>query len=602
MLHLTDKQWRYLLLNQLLPAVLINFLINLGLGWLFFHTFSQVHLWQALSFTVLPTSIAIDLLPTTFFLVFFTSLIVSRQVYRLVRNGQVEPISCACYLCRIGPPRNPVTSFRLAVSITLAVVPATVLVFHWNNIHTLPLWHFITFKSLYAAALAALFTPFVVLTTMAESAAFNDIVKDYLGAGLPAALTAQADFDKLPHDAKGFVLRFLTLMKRSGCPATEINAHMIWLLFTVTPNMLPSAWGGRIPPLTAPNRHKKLDDYVAGQSLPALAGRPVFLDLGCGFPPLTTVDTARRLSDWQVYGIDPSFSRYVVYDADGRYACFDRNGNFQYVQSPARPLNDTPEAVRERFKSLFADLSSRLDSNHETDRRAVDAAGNRLIVNHVIDYETQNLRFIKAGVEDADLPQAQFIRCMNMLLYFEKDVRENMLSKMADRLDAGGLLMVGFNHPFGIYARYAIYEKSTSGTLPREFAFSLDNLRPLGTGPWVTLSRDDRDAALLADVTGAIRSDRQFWPDFDRRVDHLRESLGICKRDAHGFHQFTQEVLEAPPKVMMEKAHALWAAVESDGYKAGALTALRRAGYTAWENQAGDIAVQPPEGVLDAIA
>jgi hypothetical protein len=436
-----------------------------------------------------------------------------------------------------------------------------------------------------------------------EHGKFNEIVKFFLGMELPESVAGRVDFEALPDEARDVIRRMLALMKRSGCPATEITAHMIWLLFTVTPRILPSAWGGRIPPMTAQGRHKKLDAYVCGDPGPSTDVQPVFIDLGCGFPPVTTVETAGQLPDWRIYGIDPGFARYVVYDRDGRYACFNREGRFQYVQSPAKPLNDTPEAVRVHFQGLFADLHSRLGSEGDDgDRRVVEWEGRRLVVDHARDYETENLRFIKAGVEDLELPPARFIRCMNMLLYFEKDVRERMLSAMAGRLGTGGLLLAGFNHPFGIYARYAVYKKSADGLRPCEFAFSMENLRPLGVGPWLALSEEDRDAVLLADLTGAIRSDRQFWPDFNRQVDHLREALGICRRGDDGFHHFTREVVNASPQVLFEKAAALWAMIEKEGYKAGAVAALRRAGYTAWENRAGDIAVVPPEGALDTAA
>ena len=432
---------------------------------------------------------------------------------------------------------------------------------------------------------------------------FNEIVKSFLGTELPESLAGRVDFEALPDEARNVVRRMLALMKRSGCPATEITAHMIWLLFTVTPKILPSAWGGRVPPMTAPGRHKKLDAYVCGHSWPSADGKPVFIDLGCGFPPVTTVETAGQLPGWRVYGIDPAFARYVVYDRDGRYACFNREGRFQYVQSPAKPLNDTPGAVRMHFQGLFADLHSQLRSEGgDGDCRAVEWEGRRLVVDHVRDYENENLRFIKAGVEDLALPPARFIRCMNMLLYFEKDVRERMLSAIAGQLSDGGLLLTGFNHPFGFYARYAVYKKSADGLRPCEFAFSMENLRPLGVGPWLALSEEDRDTALLADLTGAIRSDRQFWPDFNRRVDRLREGLGICRQGDDGFHHFTREVVDASPLVLFEKASALWALIEKEGYKAGVVAALRRAGYTAWENRAGDIAVRPPESALDAAA
>ena len=189
-----------------------------------------------------------------------------------------------------------------------------------------------------------------------DGSTFNDLVEQFLGQRLPKNLADQIHWPALSPDARGFISRLLALMKRSSCPATEFNTQMIWLLASVTPAMLPSSRGGRVPPLTSRGRHRKLDAYIRQLSWPGAAGRPVFIDLGCGFPPATTVDTADTLPDWSVYGIDPSFFRFALYDAEGHYALFDRNGEFQYCQSPVKPLNETPEAVRERFQSLFFDL------------------------------------------------------------------------------------------------------------------------------------------------------------------------------------------------------------------------------------------------------
>ncbi len=85
--------------------------------------------------------------------------------------------------------------------------------------------------------------------------------------------------------------------------------------------------------------------------------------------------------------------------------------------------------------------------------------GNRLVYNHIKDFEAENLKFIESDIEDLQLPPARVIRCMNVLLYFEKSVRERMRLSMGALLDDGGILISGFNHPFGIYARYAVYKK-----------------------------------------------------------------------------------------------------------------------------------------------
>ena len=429
---------------------------------------------------------------------------------------------------------------------------------------------------------------------------FNDHVERILGGRLPEELDHEIPFARLSPDAQGVALRLLALMRRSGCAVTEFNAQMIWLLAAVTPSMLPAAWGGRIPPLTSPGRHRKLDTYVHHQ-IPSTDnnGRPLFIDLGCGFPPVTAVDTARTLPGWSVCGVDRSFHHYVLYDADGCYACFNRDGVFQYVQSPGKPLNDTPEAVKARFQSLFTELRPLLDQPRDGRSAAVARDGCKLIADHVRDFERENLTFVKADIDALQLRSARFVRCMNMLLYFPKDDRKRMLTAMGALLDEDGLMMTGFNHPFGIYARYAVYSKEVAGIRPCEFAFSMDNLRPLGIGPWLTLVEDDREAALLADLTGAIRADRIFWSDFTRRVDALQAQYGIATRDPDGFLHYTEEARTASPLVVTEKTTALWEQVATEGYAEGAVAALNRAGYNAWLNAVGDIAVSPPEQSLD---
>jgi len=432
----------------------------------------------------------------------------------------------------------------------------------------------------------------------AAATSFNALVEQYLGTRLPRRLCDGISFSALSADARGVVLRFLALMKRSSCPATEINSQMIWLLASVTPAMLPSAWGGHIPPVTSAGRHKKLDDYVAKQKHASIHGQPVYIDIGCGFPPATTIDAAGRLPDWSVFGVDRSFSRYVLYDIDGNYACFNRHGQLQYLQALKKPLDEYTDATRGRFRSLFAELRPQLPNCHGHACARVEKNGNRLVYNHIRDFEGKNLKFLKSDIDHIELPPASAVRCMNVLLYFEKDVREAMLSKIFTLIADGGLLITGFNHPCGIYARYAVYAKGKADIRPVEFSFSLDNLRPLGIGPWLTLADEDREAELLADLTGAIRNDPSFWAVFAPYVDRLRAEYGICERNRDGFIHFADHSRNAPSGAIMRKVSDLWTQLDDEGYTDGAIEALGRAGYQAWKNPVGDIAVLPPDGSL----
>jgi hypothetical protein len=81
-----------------------------------------------------------------------------------------------------------------------------------------------------------------------EQKSFNSLVEQYFGARLPDSLADRLPFPEISAEGRAFILRMLQLMKRAGCPVTEFTPHMLWLLSTVTPAMLPSAWRGRIPP------------------------------------------------------------------------------------------------------------------------------------------------------------------------------------------------------------------------------------------------------------------------------------------------------------------------------------------------------------------
>jgi len=167
-MKLSRAQRQFLLVNQLIPAVLINFLINAVFGWLFFHTSPTVPLTQAFGANLLPNSIALDLIPTTFFLLLFTSLVVSHQTRHHLQAGKVEPLDAPLPGADRYRPHSPFSSLHVATLITVALVPLTVALLYGLDIRELPPWSFIWFKALYASLLAPLFTPLVVLLALTE--------------------------------------------------------------------------------------------------------------------------------------------------------------------------------------------------------------------------------------------------------------------------------------------------------------------------------------------------------------------------------------------------------------------------------------------------
>ncbi|WP_022663803.1 CheR family methyltransferase [Desulfospira joergensenii] len=428
---------------------------------------------------------------------------------------------------------------------------------------------------------------------------FETLAEKFLGTGFPPHLSGAVSLAELPPDTQGFVLRVLDLMKRSKYCLTEFNPVLLrWLSVTI-PGILPGAWGGRIPPITASARHRKLDDYLAGQDFGPNKGQNIFVDMGCGFPPLTTADTAGRFPGWKIYGVDRSFADYVVYDTRGNYACFSREGEFLYFQPSmdlaVRARYSDPRGTKNRFNQLFTDLLPLLRNINIRTSETVEKDGNKLIHHHILDFETRNLRFIKSDIMDLKPMAAKVFRCMNVFVYFTRDIKKKVLGQIKNHLKNKGLAIIGTNS-FGIQSRYAVYKKESNGLFLREFAFSLDNLGHISLMPWFTVHGNDPEAILLAKLSHTIRSHACFWAQFSRHLDQLMESHGFCKRKPDGFLHFpNQEML---PNDFLEKNGLVWREMEEKGYTKGTIDVLSKAGYEAWINSAGDIAIQPPVGAL----
>lgn len=429
---------------------------------------------------------------------------------------------------------------------------------------------------------------------------FNELVERFLGRRLPEKMAEAVSYPELPGDVKRFITRMLILMRKADFPVTDFTPVLVWQLSNIIPGFLPSAWSGRVPPLTLPKRNARIDAYVVKHSWPDGMVNPVFVDLGCGFPPITTTDAAAALSGWRVFGVDRSFSDYVVYDGDGNYACFNGQGAFQYFQprmdrTGIRMYRNAAEA-RMRFEAIFDDLRPLLSKAMDQTSETVERNGHTLIRHPIRNYEAPNLTFMEAELEAARVPPAHAIRCMNTLIYFDPETRQRMLAQAGALLTDSGILIVGANLMSGASCRYAVYRRGNRFLEPTEFALSLDNLRSINVMPWYTLHDDDPEAVLLADVIRQVRADRAFWRVFTGRLDELMAHYGLFERDSNGFLHAPEG--EEPAVDFAEKTTRLWRQVEEEGFTDGAVDALKRAGYAAWKNPVGDIAIRPRSGPL----
>lgn len=412
----------------------------------------------------------------------------------------------------------------------------------------------------------------------------------YFDDGLsPAALSAMGGLVTAAPDAQALADRVFRLMRMAGFKSTDLSLLTAWAIGFSAPRTVPSAWSGAVPPITMPHRHHRLDDYIAGNTWHRPGESPVLVDLGCGFPPFTTVDSAARLPDWHVVGVDPSFSRYLLYDDTGDYACIDSDEQVRYHRTGT--VDPDPATTRARFGHLLNRLLPQLPVEDTGEHQEVTDSGARLIRNPLQGYEGPNLTLMHGEIGSCGVGGADVIRCMNVFMYFDRAFRERALQWAPGALCAGGLFLCGSNWDRSGSSRYTIYQEQDGRLVPREFAFSIENVRPLDLAPWYALHDDDVENLSNAAAVATIRTDEQFRDRFDNRLDTLLAQRSFCVRGPDGYlgGALTTMSLEEVAEQCAELAEQL----DRDGFVDEAVAVLRRSGHDAWRNAAGHIAMRP---------
>jgi CheR methyltransferase-like protein len=390
-------------------------------------------------------------------------------------------------------------------------------------------------------------------------------------------------------DARAFLERGATLMQRAGMPPQDFSPFQAELFASVASHLLPGCWGGRVPPITLAGRHARIDQLV--RKLHGESGR--LLDIACGFPPLTTIDSSSALPGWDIVGVDRSLPEYLIHDRDGNYCLYDEQRRALYFQ-PLIPTTDSWEALlgdaessAARFEALLAELLRQRGHGADVPLN-VEHDGGRLSVHPVHDYELPNLRFLRSDLESLVTEPADVVRCFNMLMYFDEKFRQLAMERFARLLRDEGRLVCGTDWAWTTEARYSSYVKRDGAMVPVEFAFSLDNLTPIGVATWYTLHADEREANLVADLCATLRADADFTAAFTDLNDRLRAKHGLCPRLADGY--FSDSLPAENPAAMWHVAGD-YSVELGDALADQACRALAHAGRDARVNEIGHVAV-----------
>ena len=427
---------------------------------------------------------------------------------------------------------------------------------------------------------------------------FKECNKEYFNGRLsPTVLDLLSDLPKQNQEVQDFVERMFKFMKTAHFPAIDFSHYLAWFLSSILPQMLPGGWNGMVPPVTQSQRHRKIDKYMKLNPWSKVGPRKKLLDLGCGFPPMTAIDTAKSLKKWNIIGADPSFAYFMVYDKNGDYASFNKEGELFYFQSGVLGTDDSeelyqnPDITKERFTKLLNQLLPYLPNCADEEYSALEREGIKLIKNPVKEYEQENLSFMRGGIGQLDIEDVDVVRCFNVLFYFDREFRNKTLNWIEDILKPGGLFLCGTNGPVGSECKYTIYRKEGNRLEEKEFAFSVDNLRPIGIVTWYALHDDDYETCMVVEAMKVIRSDSEFLSNFDKALDAVLSELEMCPREKDGYLGGIDP--KTPPEESMRRFLEIERLLDKGGYVDGAVSVLKRAGYEAWRNCVDHIAIDP---------
>jgi hypothetical protein len=157
---------RYLLVEQGIGAAIFNLVLNGVIAWFAVRSLERVPLWGE-------TSIGVDTLFTTFLLPFFTCLVVTRLARGMVQKGKLPPVAWRradhATLGRL-PARTVTRALVLGLAGLVAFGPVVVWALAALEVREMEVWSFITFKALFAAVLAAIFTPLIAVLALGDAA------------------------------------------------------------------------------------------------------------------------------------------------------------------------------------------------------------------------------------------------------------------------------------------------------------------------------------------------------------------------------------------------------------------------------------------------
>jgi hypothetical protein len=134
-----------------------------------------------------------------------------------------------------------------------------------------------------------------------------------------------------------------------------------------------------------------------------------------------------------------------------------------------------------------------------------------------------------------------------------------------------------------------VYRREGGSLVAKEFAFAIETVRSFGV-IWFAMHENDREAWSAAKLVGILRSDEVFRKAHDEYLDQFLEEERLLRRQPDGFLGPVPNPRPFPE--VMPVYQKLLRTLEGES-SPRAVDVLRRAGFEAWVNSIGDVAVKP---------
>ncbi|MGD0309349.1 MAG: hypothetical protein ABSC02_08670 [Acidobacteriota bacterium] len=350
-----------------------------------------------------------------------------------------------------------------------------------------------------------------------------------------------------------FIDTWLFYFNKAGSRARDISPLGSRFFARIARSYMPSLWA-MIPPVTRPGRLRIMDRVAQD----ILGFRPHscinFLDVGSGYPPLPTQETACTFPAWTCVGIDPNFPASILYNREDAAACFNQRDQLVYIQYLKGDLQPGPETV-ERDKQQFAEHWETL-RNDVSMREDLSRCG-RLIVDPISHYKGGNLTFTKSTLIDYMPDQTfDFIRCMNVFMYFDRSCTIRNIKKAKSLMGKSGTFTCGNVPEPGCAARYLVYQKNDDDLLPKYFGFDLGKLSQKDGNGWWAFYKNQPEPLFLAKIVKMVADNQELSQRVHDIIDRVESEVGIAHRDSKGYRHETNFIHNTSHNIYLNKVLA----------------------------------------------